>query len=114
VSANPCLEAVCPKCGHRFAWFKLYKRGDIANMFGVTVETVKTWLKQGLLGSRLHFLGTRRPIAELIDSIQLAEFLESRYPIRDERATDRTNQAQLQRRESSRRAQRAMLAKRVA
>jgi hypothetical protein len=53
-------------------------------------------------------------MAELIDSVQLAEFMDSRYPIRDERSNDDINRAHRKRRESSRAAQRAMVAKRSA
>ena len=112
--ANPCLEAICPKCQHRFPWPKLYSRGDVAILFGVTLQTVRTWLNTGQLGSRLKFLGTRRAIAEKVDSIQLAEFMESHYPIRKESAMDRTNIVHRLRRESSRNAQKAMIAARRA
>ena len=108
------VQAICPKCKDRFDWPKMYQLAEVAAITGVTLQTVRAWINTGVLKTRVKYLGKGRAMLQLVDSYQLAEFLDLRYPVRDELAMDPVNELYRRRRRVNRESQARLVAARRA
>ena len=107
-------DVLCPKCGHSFQWFRFYRLGEVAAMFGVSLHTVRAWINGGDLKVRLWYLGKFKAIKQIVSAGDLAKFTDLHLPVRDEAAEDRVNRSWRHRRELNRKGQKAMIAARRA
>lgn len=94
----------CPGCKLTFFYRRLHSLGESAVAAGVTLNTIYTWTNNGMLRTKLRYLGRYRAIRQFIDTKTLDDLLARLFPDRDPMANDKTNHVFHQRRKRSRKA----------
>src|SRR5262249_4190742 len=84
--------AICPACGAKFDSFRIYTVKEVADLLGVRVNTVRSWMWKGILQFRIRMKGKTR-FDRIVDSVQLMSFLDERWPRVDPSSTSRVQLA---------------------
>ena len=65
--------------------FPLYTTKAVGRLFGVSVHSVRNWVKQGLLHPRLHRI-SGRSVRFLFTNSDLLKFLDENFPTKEDLA----------------------------